>query len=185
MAENEHLDATHSRKWLPVARAISKGASVRGIADQIEQTLCKRLRRLKEDGLLPVMIAALDDPASMRRLCHDWEGDPAVAYAFLDAEELQGPAEHKLHYALGELLMVALNDVPMLVVEHSPDVGLSEARRLLDKALEQYGEGLLQHLSIRLAGNPDWSARARPADSSSTDYSSTVELLDESLLMEK
>ncbi len=59
VAENEQLDATHSRKWLPVARAIAGGASSRGVADQIEKTFCQRLRRLQADGLLPSMIEAL------------------------------------------------------------------------------------------------------------------------------
>ena len=185
MAENEQLDATHSRKWLPVARAIGKGASERGVADQIERTLCERLRRLRADGLLPVMIGALDDPESMRRLCREWEGHPAVAYAFLDASHQQGIVEHKLQHALGQLLDIALSDVPIQAVEHSRDVGLSDARRRLAGAIDRYGDGLLKRLSEQLATDPEWSARARPADQNSTDYSSTVNRLDESLLIGK
>lgn len=183
VAENEQLDATHSRKWLPVARAIKSGANVGAVTYEIEKTLCRQLRRLTKDGHLPEMICALDDHQKMRRLCQDWQGHPAVGWAFQEAAEQSGPTSEKMRYALRQVLDISLDDVPVLAAEGANSVNVTQARDTLSRARGQFDEEPLTRIAEKLVANPEWSAKARRQSSSpSFDFASTESMLSDSLL---
>ncbi|MEZ6069465.1 MAG: hypothetical protein R3C10_04145 [Pirellulales bacterium] len=184
MAENEQLDASKSRKWRAVARAVAAKVDSDIIAAEVDRVFCQALRDVKKDGDLPGMIRLLDQPQQLDRLLSDWEGDPLVADLLAEASRGHGPLEQRLGEALDQMLGNCLYDVPTLATTCDPPITITEARDRLETALIARRSEIVRRIADKLAANPDWEpkARSRTSDKASPSFSSTEQMLGESLL---
>lgn len=184
MAENEQLDASRARKWRAVARAIAAGADSEAIAGEVERTFCQALRDIKNDGDLPGMIRGLANPKELDGVLAGWEGDPLVAEFIAEAAQSDGSLERRIEEALEPMLGNCLYDVPRLAAEGDPPIAISLARYRLKLAMFGRRPDIVRRIAEKLAANPDGSpqARARKSASKRSDFGSTEQMLNESLL---
>jgi hypothetical protein len=182
MAENEYLDSTKARRWLSVAEGIRDGCDIGELTSRVQDRFYKTLRSICNDLPFAELVAAVDDPQKLIRLCMSIEGASDVT-DFLVQAALQnvGPA-NVLEQFLGDALQNCLYDIPHLAVELAKDVNLSAARRKMDDARMHLAADL-RRIATKLAENPSWKPqRPRSTAAAKSQADNTSTMLSESLI---
>jgi hypothetical protein len=184
VAENEQLDASRSRKWLAVSRAVAAGVDADIIGDEVERVFCHTLRDVKKDGDFSGLIRILAGGVDQEMALTSWKGDPLVTELVTEAARIEGAPEQRIREVLHQMFGNCLFDVPRLASEGDPSVSISVARDRLETALIGRRKEIIDRIAKKLAGDSDWNpkAAARRSPSTQPTFGSTEQMLPESLL---
>lgn len=155
MAENEYLDSTKSRRWLPVADGLREGCNTEELVERVQKAYYKTLRNLCQEIPLADLVASINDPAKLSQLCQNIDGASDVKTLLQEAAEGSNNAVAALEKFLRLGLANCLYDIPYLASERGGDMNLSEARQRLDDVQMRLASDR-RRMAEKLAENPSW-----------------------------